>query len=66
MSIKNSLKEIRMKEFMMEQNEFAEYLGISLKNYNNWELNNSRPKLELALEIAKKLNKNVQEIWYLD
>lgn len=66
MSVINNLKKIRMNEYTMEQKEFAEYLKVSLKNYNNWELGNSRPKLELALEIARKLNKSVEEIWYLD
>lgn len=66
MGVKNRLKEIRMREFLMEPGEFAKLLGTDIKNYSNWEHNNSRPKLELALEIAKKLNKTVEDIWYLE
>jgi DNA-binding XRE family transcriptional regulator len=64
--IKNNLRNIRMKEYAMDQVEFALKIGIDLSQYNNWEHDRSRPKLELALEIAKKLNKRVEDIWYLE
>ncbi len=63
--VKNKLKEIRMKEYMMEQKEFSKYLGIQLSRYCNWENDTSKPPLEKALEIAEKLNKDVKDIWYL-
>ncbi|HYF75464.1 MAG TPA: helix-turn-helix domain-containing protein [Candidatus Nitrosocosmicus sp.] len=64
--IKNRLKEIRMKEYIMDPGEFAEFIGIDIKNYSNWEHNRSRPKLELAIIIAKKLNRKVEDIWYFE
>lgn len=64
--VKNRLKEIRMREYMMNQKEFAKYLGTDIKNYSNWERNVSRPNLEKALEISKKLNRTVNDIWYLE
>lgn len=64
--IRNRLKEIRMKEYMMNSGEFAEYIETDIKNYSNWEYNRSRPKLELAIKIAKKLNRKVEDIWYFD
>lgn len=64
--IKNRLKEIRMKEYVMSPGEFAEFLGMSIKTYSGWENEFSRPTLEKALYISKKLNKNVNEIWYLE
>lgn len=66
MSVKNRLKEIRMREYMMGPGEFAKLLGTDIKNYNNWESGRSRPRLEIALCIAKKLNKKVEEIWYIE
>lgn len=66
MGIKNKLRQIRMREYMMEPGEFAQLIGTDIKNYNNWESNRSRPRLEIALEVAQKLNKKVEEIWYLD
>ncbi|WDU82247.1 helix-turn-helix transcriptional regulator [Caloramator sp. Dgby_cultured_2] len=64
--VKNRLKEIRMREYMMSAGEFAKYLGTDIKNYSNWERNVSRPNLEKALEISKKLNRTVNDIWYLE
>lgn len=62
----NKLREIRMKEFMMEPQDFAKHLGINNKTYYSWEKGTAGPSLDKALEIAKKLNKSVEDIWYLD
>lgn len=62
--VKNRLKEIRMKEYLMNSSEFAEFIGTDIKNYSNWENNKSVPRLEVALIIAKKLNKKVEDIWF--
>lgn len=64
--LKNRLKEIRMKEFMLNSSQFAKMIGINNTTYSNWELNVSKPSLDKALEIAKKLNRNVEDIWYLE
>lgn len=64
--VKNRLKEIRMREYLMNQKEFASFIKIDLKSLSNWERNISRPNLEIALKIAKKLNKKVEDIWYLE
>lgn len=64
--VKNRLKEIRMREYMMEPKEFAEYLSINTKTYYSWEREAAGPTLEKALEVAKKLNKQIEQIWYLD
>ena len=50
--VKNRLREIRMREFMMEQKEFAIYIGIGLTTYFNWEKGTRQPPLEKALEVA--------------
>lgn len=55
-----------MKEYMMNQTDFANKLEIPAKVYWSWENEKSNPTLERSLEIAKKLNKVVNEIWYLE
>lgn len=64
--VKNRLKEIRMKEYMMSSSEFSNFLNTSLKTYSAWEIGRSKPTLEKALEIGNKLNKDIKEIWYLE
>ena len=64
--VKNRLKEIRMKEYMMSSNEFSNFLDTSLKTYSAWETGRSKPTLEKALEISNKLYKDIKEIWYLE
>ena len=64
--VKNRLREIRMREYMMNQKEFAELLKVDDKTYSSWEINHSRPNLERALEVAKILNKNIEDIWFLE
>ncbi|QAA31258.1 transcriptional regulator [Clostridium manihotivorum] len=66
MAVKNRLREIRMKEFMMEPTEFADMLQVNPKSYYQWESGASRPNLEKSLQVAKKLNRNVNDIWYLE
>lgn len=66
MGVRNKLKEIRMREYTMNQKEFAKYLNIGNTTYCSWETGASRPTLETAIEIADKLNKDVKEIWYLE
>ena len=63
--VNNKLKEIRMKEYMMSQKDFATFLDVQVKVYWSWENNKSKPTLEKALEVANKLNKNITDIWYL-
>lgn len=62
MPVKNRLKEIRMREYMLSQKDFANILNIESKAYSSWEKNNSRPTLEKALEIADILHKSIQGI----
>jgi len=64
MGLKNRLKEIRMREYIMNSKDFAKMLGINHTTYSNWETCVSKPTLDVAFETAKKLNKRVDEIWY--
>lgn len=64
--MKNKLKEIRMKEYMMNITEFAQLLEVDRKVLSSWERGVSRPTLEKALEASQKLNRTVNEIWHLE
>ncbi|MBY6907521.1 helix-turn-helix transcriptional regulator [Clostridium botulinum] len=54
-----------MKEYLMNQTEFASMLGFDLKTVSNWERGISTPTLERAIKVSEKLNKKVNDIWYL-
>lgn len=62
--VKNRLKEIRMKEYMFSSSEFAKSLGVPTSTYSQWENETSNPNLNKAFEIAKILNRNLEDIWY--
>jgi len=61
--IKNNLKEIRMRIYMMSATDFSKLLGEKLSTYSKWENGDSTPTLTRAYEIAKILNKKITEIW---
>lgn len=63
--VKNKLKEIRMREYLMNLTEFSMKLGYDIKTYSAWERGTSTPTLERSLKVANKLNKIVNDIWYL-
>lgn len=66
MEVKNRLKEIRMKEYMMNSIEFAKLLEVTNTTYSNWELQKVKPSLDTALNVARILNRAIEDIWYLD
>ncbi|MFL0194960.1 helix-turn-helix transcriptional regulator [Clostridium sp. WILCCON 0269] len=64
--MKNRLKEIRMREYMMNPKEFARLIEVNPKTYYAWENGTSVPSMKEGLRAAKKLSKNLDEIWYLE
>lgn len=62
--LKNDLKKIRMKEYLMNIKEFSNFLEIDEKQYGRYERSLSSPSLEVAIKISQKLKKTVNEIWY--
>lgn len=66
MGVKNKLKEIRMREYLLNQTEFSKLLEAPRSTYSQWESGVSNPTLEKAFEIAKKLNKKLEEIWHFE
>ncbi|MGK0466491.1 MAG: putative transcriptional regulator [Clostridium sp.] len=66
LGVKNRLKEIRMREYMLNQTEFSKMIGYDLKTVSNWERGISTPTLERGIDVSNKLNKKVNDIWYLE
>lgn len=64
--LKHKLKEIRMKEYMKNSSEFSEMLGLKLSNYSQIENYKKSLSLESAYDIAEKLNRKIEDIWYKD
>ena len=63
--LNNNLKQIRMKEFMMNKKEFSTYLNVNESQYSRYELNNAQPSLEVAIKVSNKLTRQVTDIWYI-
>ena len=62
MPVHNKLKELRH-DYRMNQTEFAEFLGISVHQYNRYEKGASQPSLEVALKISDKVGRTVNELF---
>lgn len=65
MAVKNRLRDIRF-EHKMEQNDFADFLGLNQSQYNRYEKQRSQPTLEIALQISNKLERPVNDILFLE
>ena len=64
--VKNNLKEIRMREYAEDPKDFAKRLNVNIKTYYTWETSAALPSSKKMLEVAKKLDKKVEEIWWLE
>jgi len=63
---KNRLRQIRHEMMIDKQLEMADLLGVSQGQYNRYERGKAEPTLDVALRIAQKLSKSVEDIFYLD
>lgn len=60
------LREIRLTEYLEDnKKKFAEMMGFPYRQYCKWE-EGVIPKPETMFEIAEKLNRKVDDIWYLE
>lgn len=64
--VKNKLKEIRMREYMLKAKEFCNIIKVPESTYSKIEANKQQGNIETILKIAKALNRKVEDIWYLD
>lgn len=63
--IKNKLKAIRMGEFFLSKRDFSKFLDIAEQQYLRYENGQANPSLEIAIKISIKLNRTVNDIWYV-
>ena len=63
--VRNRLKEIRMREYMMNSSEFCKVLNISISTYSQIESNKQQGNIDTILKISRALNRKVEDIWYL-
>ncbi|MEJ8737100.1 helix-turn-helix transcriptional regulator [Erysipelotrichaceae bacterium HCN-30851] len=63
--MKNCIKDLR-KQKGLRQEDMANLLSVTRQTINAIENNKYNPTLELAMKIAKLLNRPVEEIFYLD
>lgn len=64
--LKNRLREIRLTEYQIDnKKKYAEMMGFDYRQYCRWE-DGTIPKPETMFRIAKKLNRKVDDIWYLE
>lgn len=63
--MRNDIKKLR-KQKGLRQEDMANLLSVTRQTINAIENNKYNPTLELAMKIAKLLNRPVEEIFYLD
>lgn len=66
MTLKNRLRKVRHEMMIDRQTEMAELLGITKYQYNRYEKQHSQPTLESALIMASKINRKVEDLFYID
>lgn len=63
--MKNTIKQLR-KEAGFRQEDMAKKLGVTRQTIIAIENNKYNPTLELAMKIAKLLNRHVEDIFFLE
>ena len=63
--MKNNIKQLR-KQAGLRQEDMANQLGVTRKTIIAIENDKYNTTLELAMKIARLLNKNVEDIFFLD
>lgn len=63
--MKNNIKQLR-KQVGLRQEDMANQLGVTRQTIIAIENDKYNPTLELAMKIARLLNKNVEDIFFLD
>lgn len=66
MAVRNRLREIRHEMKIDTQIEMSRLLELKQQQYNRYEREQIQPEFETGLRIAKKLNKPVEDIFYLE
>ena len=56
---------VKLAELELQQKDLYDEFGVSQKTFSNWVTGHSRPNLEQAFKLAKRLNCKVDELWEL-
>jgi putative transcriptional regulator len=64
--LKNNLRKYRFEHNGISQQELANAVGVTRLTIHSIEKGKFNPSVSLALRIADFLNKNVEDIFYLD
>ncbi|ERN54336.1 helix-turn-helix transcriptional regulator [Alkalihalophilus marmarensis] len=54
---------VRLAELEIKQVDIYNEFGVTKMTFNNWATGKSRPNLEQAFELAKRLNCKVDDLW---
>jgi putative transcriptional regulator len=65
MILKNTLKEVRQKK-CLTQEELGASVGVSRQTIISIERYRYKPTLELAMKIAEKLNIRIEKLFYFE
>lgn len=54
---------VKLAELELKQSEIYKEFEVSQKQFSNWVIGESFPRLETAFRLAKKLNCKVDDLW---
>jgi DNA-binding XRE family transcriptional regulator len=54
---------VRLAELELKQSELFKEFNISQKQFSNWVIGESSPRLEVAFKLAKRLGCKVDDLW---
>lgn len=63
--VKNRLKQIRHSLQIDSKSDMARLLDLPPEQYNRYENQRMQPRLEVALNIARKLGMPIEDVFYL-
>ena len=62
--IRNRLLNIRLRMVYKKTKDFANFIGIHPNQLGRYENNKVQPSIDIAYAICKKLNMNIDEVFY--
>lgn len=66
MAVRNRLYDIRHELRIDHQTQMADHLGLPREQYNRYENQRQQPTLEIALQIAQRLQMPIEDIFYIE
>jgi DNA-binding XRE family transcriptional regulator len=60
--LKSKLR-VRLAELELRQSDLYEEFKVTQKQFSNWVMGTSAPRLEIAFKLAKRLDCKVDDLW---